>query len=116
VRFTKEFQDFSMAPIGERLLTDEPPTYQAAVIEKREEAFRKLVSGQIQPMAGLMTLLALAGRASLPIVAVSEASRRNAEMLLSGLGMVHRIKSMVIGDTSHTANRIKCLIWKACAR
>jgi hypothetical protein len=70
VRFTKEFQDFSTAAIGERLLTDEPPTYQAAVIEKREEAFCKLVSGQIQPMPGLMTLLAVADRTSLPILAV----------------------------------------------
>jgi beta-phosphoglucomutase-like phosphatase (HAD superfamily) len=98
VRFTKEFQDFSTAAVGERLLTDEPPTYQAAVIEQREEAFRKLVSGEIQPMPGLMTLLALAGRASLPIVAVGKASRRNAEMLLSVLGMVHRFKAIVIGD------------------
>jgi hypothetical protein len=32
------------------------------------------------------------------MVAVINAPRRNAEMLLSGLGTVHRLKAMAIGD------------------
>jgi phosphoglycolate phosphatase len=45
-----------------------------------------------------MALLALADRANIPMVAVTNAPRPNAEMLLSGLGIVHRFKALVIGD------------------
>jgi HAD superfamily hydrolase (TIGR01509 family) len=97
-RFTKELQGFSNASIGERFLTDEPPKHRAAVMEQKEAAFRRLVSGKIQPMSGLDTLLALADRANIPMVAVTNAPRLNAEMLLSGLGIGHRFKFLVIGD------------------
>jgi len=97
-RFTKELQGFSNASISERFLADEPPKRQATIMGEKEEAFRKLVSGQIQPLTGLMTLLALADRASIPMVAVTNAPRLNAEMLLSGLGIVHRFKALIIGD------------------
>ena len=45
-----------------------------------------------------MTFLALADQASIPMVAVTNAPRLNAEMLLSGLGIMHRFKAVVIGD------------------
>jgi HAD superfamily hydrolase (TIGR01509 family) len=67
-------------------------------MEEKEAAFRNLVSGQIKPTTGLMTLLALADQASIPMVAVTNAPRLNAEMLLSGLGIMHRFKAVVIGD------------------
>jgi HAD superfamily hydrolase (TIGR01509 family) len=65
---------------------------------EKEAAFRRLVSGKIQPVPGLMTLLALADRASIPMVAVTNAPRLNAEMLLSGLAIMDRFKAIVIGD------------------
>jgi HAD superfamily hydrolase (TIGR01509 family) len=65
---------------------------------EKEATFRKLVAGQIQPLPGLMTLLALADRAGIPMVAVTNAPRLNAEMLLSGLGIMDRFKALVIGD------------------
>ena len=67
-------------------------------MEEKEAAFRNLVSGQIKPTTGLMTFLALADQASIPMVAVTNAPRLNAEMLLSGLGIMHRFKAVVIGD------------------
>jgi len=70
----------------------------SVIIGEKEAAFRNLVSGQIQPLPGLMTLLALADRASIPMVAVTNAPRLNAEMLLSGLGIMNRFKAIVIGD------------------
>jgi HAD superfamily hydrolase (TIGR01509 family) len=97
-RFSKELQGFSNASIGERFLADEGPTRRATIMGEKEAAFRQLVSGQIQPLPGLMTLLALADRADIPMVAVTNAPRLNAEMLLSGLGIVHRFKALVIGD------------------
>lgn len=97
-RFTRELQGFSNASISERFLADEPPPRQAAVMGEKEAAFRKLVAGQIQPLPGLMALLARADRANIPMVAVTNAPRLNAELMLSGLGIMHRFRALVIGD------------------
>ena len=97
-RFTRELQGFSNASISERFLANELPKRQASIIGEKEGAFRKLVSGKIRPVQGLMTLLALADRASIPMVAVTNAPRLNAEILLSGLGIMDRFKIVVIGD------------------
>jgi phosphoglycolate phosphatase len=97
-RFASELQGFSNASIGERFLPDQTPERQAAIMGEKEAAFRRLVSGKIQPVPGLMTLLALADRASIPMVAVTNAPRLNAEMLLSGLAIIDRFKAIVIGD------------------
>jgi HAD superfamily hydrolase (TIGR01509 family) len=97
-RFTKELQGFSNAAISARFLAEEPPLRQAAIIGEKEATFRNLVAGQIQPLPGLMTLLARADRAGIPMVAVTNAPRLNAEMLLSGLGIMDRFKALVIGD------------------
>src|ERR1700712_2949403 len=91
-RFTRELQGFSNASIAERFLADQPVQRQAAIIAEKEKTFRKLVAGRIQPLPGLMALLALADRANVPMLAVTNAPRLNAEMLLSGLGIVDRFK------------------------
>jgi phosphoglycolate phosphatase len=97
-RFTRELQGFSNASIGERFLADEPLERRGVVIEQKEAAFRRLVAGRIRPLPGLMALLARADRADVPMVAVTNAPRLNAELLLSGLGIAHRFKAIVIGD------------------
>ena len=97
-RFTKELQGFSNASISARFLAEEPPTRQAAIIGEKEAAFRTLVAGKIQPVPGLMGLLARADRAGIAMVAVTNAPRLNAEMLLAGLGIMDRFKALVIGD------------------
>jgi len=97
-RFGKELQGFSNASISARFLADEAPQRQAAIMDEKEATFRELVAGQIQPVPGLMTLLQLADRAGVPMVAVTNAPRLNAEMLLTGLGIMDRFKALVIGD------------------
>ncbi len=97
-RAGKELMGFSTASISERFLPDEPPARQAAIMAEKESVFRRLIAGKIEPVPGLMTLLALADRADIPMVAVTNAPRLNAEMLLSGLGIMHRFKAVVIGD------------------
>src|SRR5258708_15026325 len=72
-RFARELQGFSNASIGERFLPDQTPERQAAIMGEKEAAFRSLVSGKIRPVPGLMMLLALADRASIPMVAVTNA-------------------------------------------
>jgi phosphoglycolate phosphatase len=97
-RASKELQGFSNTSIAERFLADEPLERQAAIMAEKEAAFRRLASGRIQPLAGLMTLLALADRAAIPMVAVTNAPRVNADLMLSGLGIVGRFKAVIIGD------------------
>jgi HAD superfamily hydrolase (TIGR01509 family) len=97
-RASKELMGFSNTSISERFLPGQPPERQAAIMAEKEEAFRKLASGQLQPLPGLMKLLAVADRADVPMVAVTNAPRLNAEMMLSGLGIMHRFKAVVIGD------------------
>src|SRR5436305_1167132 len=83
-RFARELQGFSTASISERFLANQPPERQAAIMAEKEHTFRKLVAGRIQPLPGLMALLAMADAANVPMVAVTNAPRLNAEMLLSG--------------------------------
>ena len=97
-RFSKELQGFSNASISARFLAEEPPARRAAIIDEKEATFRRLVAGKIQPLPGLMNLLARADRAGVPMVAVTNAPRLNAEMLLSGLGIRDRFKALLIGD------------------
>lgn len=97
-RFTRDLQGFSTASISARFLAGESPARQTAILGEKEAAFRRLVAGKVQPLRGLMPLLALADRAGIPMVAVTNAPRLNAEMLLSGLGIMHRFKALVIGD------------------
>jgi HAD superfamily hydrolase (TIGR01509 family) len=97
-RFSKELQGFSNASIGERFLPGEAPEQRAKILGEKEEIFRALVAGQIAPLAGLMALLDRADAAGIPTVAVTNAPRPNAELLLSGLGITTRFKAIVIGD------------------
>jgi HAD superfamily hydrolase (TIGR01509 family) len=97
-RFTRELQGFSNASIGARFLPGETPDRQMAVMDEKEAAFRNLVAGEIRPTPGLMELMARADQASIPMVAVTNAPRLNAEMLLAGLGIMHRFKAVVLGD------------------
>jgi len=97
-RAARELMGFSTASLCERFLPDEPPGRQAAIMDEKEAVFRRLVAGKVQPMPGLMTLLAFADRAGIPLVAVTNAPRLNAELLLSGLGIMDRFKAIMIGD------------------
>ncbi|PPQ16255.1 haloacid dehalogenase [Bradyrhizobium sp. AC87j1] len=96
-RFSRELQGFANVAIGERFLPDEAPERRASILDEKEEVFRALVAGQIEPLPGLMALLDRADAAGVPMVAVTNAPRLNAELLLSGLGISHRFKALVIG-------------------
>lgn len=96
-RFSRELQGFANVAIGERFLPDEAPERRALILDEKEEVFRTLVAGQIAPLPGLMALLDRADSAGIPMVAVTNAPRLNAELLLSGLGITHRFKALVIG-------------------
>ena len=97
-RFARELQGFSMASIRERFLGHEAEPRQLEIMEDKERVFRDLAAGEIKPIAGLMDVLELADRARVPMAAVTNAPRPNAEMILAGLGISHRFTVLVIGD------------------
>ncbi|MGY3412226.1 beta-phosphoglucomutase-like phosphatase (HAD superfamily) [Bradyrhizobium sp. GM5.1] len=114
-RFSRELQGFANVSIGERFLPDEAPERRALILDEKEEVFRTLVAGQIEPLPGLMALLDRADAAGIPMVAVTNAPRLNAELLLSGLGITHRFKALVIGAELLHGKPHPLLIRKGCA-
>jgi len=97
-RAANELLGRSNLSIGAQFLPDEPPERRAAVMAQKEEAFRARAAGQVQAVAGLMTLLDYAQAEAVPVVAVTNAPRANAEMILHGLRIMHRFKAVIIGD------------------
>jgi phosphoglycolate phosphatase len=75
-----------------------PPAEGARRAGLKEARFRELVAGSIRPMPGLMRLLDRADARGIPMAAVTNAPRANAELLLDGLGIRHRFRHVVIGD------------------
>ncbi|NPU13253.1 HAD-IA family hydrolase [Bradyrhizobium sp. 83012] len=97
-RAARELLGRSNASIGAEFLPDERPERRAAIMAQKEEVFRGLAAGAVQPLPGLMTLLDHAAAASIPVVAVTNAPRANAELILRGLGITDRFRAVIIGD------------------
>ncbi|MGY4305613.1 HAD superfamily hydrolase (TIGR01509 family) [Bradyrhizobium sp. USDA 4369] len=97
-RAARELLGRSNASIGAEFLPDEPPERRAEIMAQKEAVFRSLAAGEVQPLPGLMTLLDQAKAAAIPVVAVTNAPRANAEMILRGLGITDRFRAVIIGD------------------
>lgn len=97
-RAARELIGRSNLAIGLQFLPDEPPERRAEVLAQKEAAFRARAAGQLQPMPGLVSLLDYADAAAIPMVAVTNAPRANAELILAGLGIRHRFQAVIIGD------------------
>jgi HAD superfamily hydrolase (TIGR01509 family) len=87
-----------MASIMERFLAHLPPDGRVAVMEEKEATFRTLARQGLTPAPGLMAVLDAADAAGLPMVAVTNAPRLNAELMLDGLRIGNRFKAIIIGD------------------
>jgi HAD superfamily hydrolase (TIGR01509 family) len=97
-RYTREIQGFANADITARLLPDETLARRAELSDLKEATFRRLVTGHVRAKPGLMELLDRADAAGIPMAAVTNAPRLNAEMMLEALGITARFKRLVIGD------------------
>ena len=69
-RFSRELQGFANVSIGERFLPDETLERRAAILGEKEEVFRTLVAGQVEPLPGLMALLDRADDAGIPTIGI----------------------------------------------
>jgi HAD superfamily hydrolase (TIGR01509 family) len=73
-------------------------TEQKALADGKEAAFRDLARSELVPTPGLMQLLDQADAAGLTMAAVTNAPTPNAELMLTGLGIRQRFRTIVIGD------------------
>ncbi|HTO27287.1 MAG TPA: HAD-IA family hydrolase [Devosia sp.] len=101
-RFSRELQGLANVAIAARFVPHLSPAQGMAVLDGKEALFRELARTAIHAVPGLFALLDLADAAGLPMAAVTNAPRANADLILDGLGIRHRFKAVVIGaDLPH---------------
>ncbi|QQR35802.1 HAD-IA family hydrolase [Devosia oryziradicis] len=96
-RFSRELQGLANSAIAARFVPHLSPAEGMAVLDGKEAVFRELARSAIHPVPGLFDLLNLAGAVGLPMAAVTNAPRANADLILDGLGIRHRFRAVVIG-------------------
>ena len=79
------------------LFPEIPVSEHGALSERKEILFRQSVS-HLTPTAGLLELLDWADARDVRMAVVTNAPRPNAELMLRGLGIEQRFKTLVIGD------------------
>lgn len=97
-RYTRELQGISNAAIAARFLAGQTAETQRAVIAAKENAFRRLAAAGLAPLPGLMTVLESAARLAIPVAAVTNAPRANADLILRSIGLAERFSVVIIGD------------------
>jgi phosphoglycolate phosphatase len=97
-RFALELQGKANEAIAARFVPHLPPDEQNAIMASKEALFRDLARTQIYAVPGLFALLDLADSHAIPMAAVTNAPRPNADLILNGLGIYNRFKVIVIGD------------------
>lgn len=97
-RFALELQGLANEAIARRFVPHLSPEDGMAVMRGKEQIFRDLARSDIHPVPGLFELLDRADAAGLPMAAVTNAPRANAELILDSLGITHRFGIIVIGE------------------
>jgi HAD superfamily hydrolase (TIGR01509 family) len=69
-----------------------------ALADFKEATFRDLAKTDLHPVPGLIDLLDWADHENIPMAAVTNAPTANAELMLTGLHVKHRFRTIVIGD------------------
>ena len=97
-RFLRELQGLANEAIARRFVPHLSAEEGMAVMQGKEAAFRALAQSSIHPVEGLFDLLDWADTVGLPMAAVTNAPRANADLILNGLGIRHRFRALVIGE------------------
>jgi HAD superfamily hydrolase (TIGR01509 family) len=97
-RFSLELQGLANEAIARRFVPHLSAEDGMEVLRGKETTFRDLAKTSIHAVPGLFALLDLADAAGLPMAAVTNAPRANADLILDGLGIRHRFKAVVIGE------------------
>ncbi len=96
--FTAELQGFAMSDIEQRFLGRFPQARRTEIMAEKETVFRSLAKAHIDAVPGLLNVFDRARELGLPLAAVTNAPRANAEMMLAGLKIADRFQVLVIGD------------------
>jgi HAD superfamily hydrolase (TIGR01509 family) len=97
--YARRVMGFANADIMRDFFPELPVEEHRALAEHKEAAFRDLARTELRPTAGLLDLLDWADGQGLPMAAVTNAPKANADLMLAGLGVEHRFRAIVIGDT-----------------
>jgi HAD superfamily hydrolase (TIGR01509 family) len=97
----RDYKTRIMGAANEAIMTwlfpDEPVERHRAIAEEKERLFRSFAS-HMEPLPGLLDLLAWAATHGIKTAVVTNAPRANAEMMLSALRLSDRFPVLVIGD------------------
>ncbi len=97
-RFARELQGLANEAIARRFVPHLSPEAGMDVMRGKEATFRDLARSDIHAVPGLMDLLDRADAMGLPMAAVTNAPRANADLILDSLGIRHRFRAVVIGE------------------
>lgn len=97
-RFKVELQGFANVDLGARFFPNEPTERQMAIMEEKEQTFRRLATNGLHPLPGLLDLLDRCDAAGLRYIAVTNAPRGNAELILNAVGVRQRFATIILGD------------------
>ena len=98
LRFSRELQGLANEAIARRFVPHLSAEDGMAVMRGKEETFRELARTDIHAVPGLFDLLDMADALGLPMAAVTNAPRANADLILDSLGIRDRFKALVIGE------------------
>jgi HAD superfamily hydrolase (TIGR01509 family) len=96
-RYRSEIMGFPNDMIAARIFPDVEESEAERIIAGKEELFRTLAV-RLEPARGLVGFLDWLDSRHIPVGVVTNAPRANAEQELSGIGLVHRFRVLVIGD------------------
>lgn len=97
-RFSRELQGLANEAIARRFVPHLSVEEGRAVLAGKEQAFRELAASKVPSVHGLFALLDWADAVGLPMAAVTNAPRANADLILDGLGIRNRFRAIVIGE------------------
>ncbi len=89
---------FTNAEIMRDFFPEKPVAEPKALADWKEAAFRDLAQTELHPTPGLVDLMDWADAHAIPMAAVTNAPAANVELMLTGLGVKHRFRTIVIGD------------------
>jgi HAD superfamily hydrolase (TIGR01509 family) len=97
LRFTRELQGLANIDIAKNLLPQLSLEEGMAVLDHKEALFRELAKTALHPVPGVLNMFARAAALGLPMAAVTNAPRANANLVLDGLNIRNYFKAVVIG-------------------
>jgi HAD superfamily hydrolase (TIGR01509 family) len=89
---------FTNAEIMRDFFPEKPVAEHKRLADFKEATFRKLAASELKPTPGLIDFMDFAEGRGIPMAAVTNAPVLNAELMLSGLGVKDRFRTVVIGD------------------